>query len=213
MDENGPIGIGVNGGRLAWTDRISAEIVVADEGNGAARVAVLAPGVPAELTTDSTYAYVTETSPSDVVRVRLDDGGLTTVGSVPAEPVGVVVANGTAYVALRSRGMYALPLGGGAGKEFGAKTKSAHAVATDGTSLYWTDEGDLDDGGTFAPGTSCIWTCPLATCTSAAATAVVCGLDDANGIGVDDAAIYWIEFGTGDPGNATGHLQKIGKPR
>lgn len=205
---NTPQAIAAGGGRVAFAERQTGHLMIVGDDGGGPKIDLTLSGVPAELFADPTFAYLTQRSPSQLVRIRLDDGGSTST-SLPGNPAGIVVSGGVAYVALRGGAMVAVPLDGGASTSFGAPTKSAFAVATDGKHLYWTDEGDAD-GGAFVRGTSCIRRCPLATCTSVASTPVICGLADANGIGVDEDAIYWIEFG--EASAPTGSLMKLAKP-
>jgi hypothetical protein len=73
------------------------------------------------------------------------------------------------------------------------------AIATDGLSLYVADWGDENDAGKRASGVGRIATCPVAGCKDIA-TLVQDYVSYPQGIAVDDAHVYWSDFGSGtDP--------------
>jgi hypothetical protein len=207
-----PLGLVVVGNRLVWADYESGELGFQTLGAGAAENVDV--GWPArEVAASGPWVYATTTG-SEVVSYRIDDAGAGPVVGTSKPPTGIVVVNGTVYFGMTSSGgLGAFPVNATSASTptvFGAPTKSAYGLASDGQYLYWTDEGNELPSGSFAPGSSCIWRCRLDQCTTTPPSSLVCGLNDAVGIAVDATGIYWVETGTGTLG--TGALKRLPKP-
>ena len=165
---------------------------------------------PENIAVDTKYIYWTDTNGS--ISSRLLAGGPTnlivdgTVSQIP--PNGIVAANGNVYwtatnfFGFGGSGVYTCPAaptsgqcpdpGDGVtnpGNTFSpATTVAAAGIATDGTDLYWTDDGP--------PGA--VYKCALGTTCASATTVVTLGSGAAPGlIAVDTKHTYWIDSTSG----------------
>jgi hypothetical protein len=77
------------------------------------------------------------------------------------------------------------------------------AIAVDGTALYVAEWGDENDAGTRSSGAGRILTCAVPTCNDRPAL-VQDYVNYPQGIAIDDAHVYWTDFGSGtDPSGST----------
>lgn len=83
------------------------------------------------------------------------------------------------------------------------KITYCEGVAGDGTSVYFTDRGFAADAtGSFASGLGRVAKCPTTGCTGAP-TPVEGYVNFPQQIAVDDAAVYWTDFGSSNDPNGT----------
>ena len=143
--------------------------------------------------------------------MELDGGATSVLAGTAGAPGGIAIVDGTVYFG-ENGNLGAVSARGGKVVLFGAPSKMASAIASDGQFLYWTDRGSTDaTGARQADG--CVWRCALATCASAPPTALVCGLYGPNAIAVDAPTVYWTTLGPGSSNElAQGTASKMTKP-
>ena len=204
----------VDGDRVVWSEPES--IQSRDKSDGGAPLTLAAGVVARAIESDGTYVYAADTMNQKIIRAPLAGGPTDTLTTTSKSPFGIAVTSTTLYYGESKGAVVSIPINGGAPTPFGAPTISATGLATDGTFLYWADEGDLDAQGMRKPD-GCIRACPLATCATSTPIELACGQAGATSIAVDDQAVYWTNFGITDPTGTTfvmnaGSVMKVGKP-
>ena len=209
-----PLAVAVQADLVVWSASATAIVSAANKSDGSNPHPLSSESMrAAALVATSSDVYVADTMSPRILRVPLDGSTLKTLATTSGLPSGIALAGDALYFGVQGGALGVVPRNGGGAVLFGAPTKSAAGLATDGTFLYWADHGTLDGtGARRADG--CIYRCPLATCTTAPPTVVVCGQVGPRAVAVDERAVYWTSLGPGKPSDfaTSGTVSKIGKP-
>jgi hypothetical protein len=169
----------------------------------------------ARMVTDGQYVYWSETF-NDIIRRKAISGGSPATiytlmsGSAPSAillDTGVLyfatfgVGNGTGTISSGS------PDGTGGAQTLATAQHNPYALTSDDTNLYWTNECDYDSNENAITGTGSVFSCAKTGC-GGNPTVLATGLTDARGIAVDDTAIYFATFETG---NGDGKIWRLAK--
>ncbi|MBX3211855.1 MAG: hypothetical protein KF850_07470 [Labilithrix sp.] len=191
-------------------------VVVRVKPDGSMRTDVGAGNKPFSVAVDGTHVYF-QANADDLRRVQLDGGSQETVGPlsyggalgfVAVDDERVYWAYGE-YESPKGFVYSALKANPAAPKvSYGTNNVNSLGVAVDATTLYWTNEGTFD--GTSSAKNGELLACPKAGC-SGDPVVLAEGLSAPGAIAVDDAAVYYLVFGS-TRGSADGELRKIAKP-
>jgi hypothetical protein len=162
------------------------------EGPGASTVATLtSPPEPHTLRQDATHLYWI--SGDAVLRVSKQGGTVETIASGQFKPYRVVVAGGNAYWSNNlGAAVVRAPVTGGAAQVFAAANLPTH-IASEGSYIYWVDEGTLG-----------IRRAPVGGGPSVQITALA---EPASNMLVDSSYVYWTD--TWGIGTATDYLHHV----
>ena len=111
------------------------------------------------------------------------------------------VNNGTGTISSGS------PAGTGGAQTLAASQHNPYAITSDQTTIYWTAECDFDTSENVVMNTGGVLSCAKTGC-GGSPTVLATGLTDARGIAVDDVAIYFATFETG---NGDGKIWRLAK--
>jgi hypothetical protein len=166
------------------------------------------------IATDGTSVYWSETFNDKILSRAIGSNNSTTIYTFPTNsgPSAIHYDNGVLYFATfgaaNAQGTvsYGSLDGSGGAQPLAAAQRNPYAIATDDTYVYWTTEGDFDTNNNPA-GNGGLFRCAKAGC-SGNPDQLVTGLVDARGIAVDDVAIYFATFETG---NGDGKIWRLAK--
>lgn len=209
-----PIAVAVQADLVVWSAFDTAILSAANKNDGSNPHPLSSENMrAAALLADPSDVYVADTMSPRILKVPLDGSTFKTLATTNGPPSGLALVGDTVYFGVQGGALGVVPRNGGGAVLFGAPTKSAAGLATDGTFLYWADHGTLDGTGA-RKADGCIYRCALATCTTAPPTVVVCGQIGPKAVAVDGRAVYWTSLGPGTPTDfgTEGAVSKIGKP-
>lgn len=157
------------------------------------------------LATDSEALYVVEqdsgSGTSALMKRSLGGGESTLLASSLGVVDGIVVSTGRVFLANHADGgsaILAIPLPEGIGNETPQKLANAgkvsRGIAIDARRIFWSQQEEAYK--------SAIYSCPIEGC-AGAADKIAESPDDAQQVGVDDRAVYWV--------TGTGHVLKVAK--
>ena len=168
----------------------------------------------ARIATDGTNVYWTEPFNDTILRKPISGGSPTTIftASSGSTPSALLVDGSTLYFAVfgQNNGQGTVSSSGLDGSNVQPIAASQHfpyALAVDANYIYWTAEGDFDSNAKPLGGGG-VFRCAKSGC-GGSPQQLASGLNDARGIAVDDTAIYFATFETG---NGDGKIWKLAKP-
>lgn len=168
---------------------------------------------PFSIAADDAHVYYTSNQTS---LERVPVGGAATgeaVGPLNASRYGFVAVDAQrfywAFTDVSSKGQVfgALKASPATRTSYGTTNRGSLGVASDGTNVYWMNDGTLS--GTDSNGDGDFLTCPVAGCTGEPLR-LADQLHFAGPIAIDGSAVYFLEFGGRNSVN--GRLLKVAKP-
>jgi len=168
----------------------------------------------ARIATDGTFIYWSEPNGDKIMHKNITSGNATTLFSLPSGsyPTVLVLDSGVLYFATGGTGAgtggvwYGNSDGTGGAQSLAGSQHTPYGITTDATDVYWTTIGDQDSNGNITvPGG--VFRCAKTGC-NGSPTQLASGLIDGRGIVVDDVAIYYAEYGTG---NGDGKIWRLAK--
>jgi hypothetical protein len=216
--------IQVNGGWLYWLQADGDEIdrmLEADANAVPQKVATTATtsttglAYLSRIATDGTRMYWSEAVDGRILTKPITSGANATLFTFPAgtSPSAIHYDTGVLYFATftgnNGSGIvyYGSPDGGGGAQPLASNQKYPYAIATDTQYVYWTTEGDFPADGGAASGGG-VFRCAKSGC-GGNPQQLASNLTDARGIVVDDTAIYFTTYGSG---NNDGAVWRLAKP-